>query len=234
MRTVMTPLVLVHGSGHTHASFDAQVAAIPSADAVSLPGHPEGKALTSVADCAEWLAKYLRWKGTDKAIVGGNSLGGAVALEFALRYPERTAGLVLLGTGARLRVSAEIFTMIDEDWPNCIDAFVQWSLASSAPSELRTRLKEWHLAVGHATTRQDYANCNPFDVMDRVGSIKAKTLVIVGSLDEMTPPKYSRFLHDKIAGSQLHEIEGVGHLAHAERPDVVNELIRNAFGTELT
>jgi len=229
----MMPLVLVHGSGHTHESFDAQAAAISSADAVSLPGHPEGQALTSVGDCAEWLAKYLRWKGSDKAIVGGNSLGGAIALEFALRYPERTAGLVLLGTGAKLRVSAAIFSKIDDEWPDCIDTFAEWSLAPSAPAELRTRLKEWHLTVGQATTRQDYSNCNVFDVMDRAGTIKAKTLIIVGALDQMTPPKYSQYLRDTIAGSELHVIEGAGHVAHAEKPDIVNGLIRNAFGAEL-
>lgn len=230
----MLPIVLVHGSGHTHESFAAQVAAFATADAVSLPGHPEGQALTSVGDCAEWLARYLRWKGSDKAIIGGNSLGGAIALEFALRYPERTAGLVLLGTGARLKVSADIFASIDDDWPGCIDALVKASVAPSASSELRTRMKEWHLAVGQATTRQDYANCNAFDVMERLGPVKAKTLVVVGSEDQMTPPKYSRFLNEKIAGSTLAVIDGAGHMAHAERAEIVNDSIRATFDTELT
>jgi len=227
------PLILVHGSGHTHESFDAQVAAFTTADAVSLPGHPEGSALTSIGDCAEWLAKYIRWKGSERAIVGGNSLGGAVALEFALRYPERTAGLVLLGTGGRLKVSAEIFAMIDGNWPDCIDTLAQWSVAPSASLELRTRLKEWHLAVGQASTRQDYANCNAFDVMDRLGTVKAKTLIVVGSEDQMTPPKYARFLNEKISGSDLAVVDGVGHLAHAEAPDVVNGLISGAFRADL-
>jgi pimeloyl-ACP methyl ester carboxylesterase len=225
----MIPLVLVHGSGHTHESFAEQVAEFENADAVSLPGHPEGQALSSIGDCAVWLAKYLQWKGTLKAIVGGNSLGGAVALEFALRYPERTAGLVLLGTGGRLKVSPEIFAMLDDNWPDCIDTISDWSLPSGAPAELRLRLREWHLAVGQATTRQDFTNCNGFDAMDRVASIDAKTLIVVGSEDQMTPPKYSRFLHEKIAGSRLAIVEGAGHLAHAEKPQAVNELIGTTF-----
>jgi pimeloyl-ACP methyl ester carboxylesterase len=225
----MNPLVFVHGSGHTHESFADQVAEFANADAVSLPGHPEGQSLLSIADGAVWLAKYLQWKGTGKAIVGGNSLGGAIALEFALRYPERTAGLVLLGTGARLKVSPEIFAMLDDDWPDCIDTISGWSLSADAPAELRIRLREWHLAVGQATTRQDFTNCNGFDVMDRLASIDTRTLIVVGSEDKMTPPKYSRFLHEKIAGSRLAIIEGAGHLAHAEKPQAVNELIRAAF-----
>src|ERR1700730_5943932 len=225
----MLPIVLVHGSGHTHESFAAQVAAFATADAVSLPGHPEGQALTSVGDCAEWLAKSLQSKGTRKAIVGGNSLGGAIALEFALRFPERTAGLVLLGTGGRLKVSSEIFAMLDDKWPDCIDTIAGWSPAPDAPAELRTRRREWHLIVGREATRQDYANCNAFDVMDRLASLDVKTLIVVGSVDEMTPPKYSRFLNEKIAGSRLAIVDGAGHLAHAEKPQAVNELIHATF-----
>ena len=225
----MLPLVFIHGSGHTHESFSAQLASFTNADAVSLPGHPEGEALASVADSAVWLSKYLRWKGANKAIVGGNSLGGAIAIEFALRYPESTAGLILLGTGARLRVSPEIFAMIDDRWPDCIDTLAQWTLGPGAPEELHERLKRWHMTVGQVSTRRDYVNCAAFDAMERIGSIDAKTLILVGADDRMTPVKYSQFLHDKIAGSGLAVVDGAGHLAHAEKPDVVNALIRETF-----
>jgi len=232
MRARVIPMVLVHGSGHTRATFDAQVAAF-ECDAVSLPGHPEGEALASVGDCAVWLAKYLRWKGVSQAIIGGNSLGGAIAIEFALRYPDATAGLVLLGTGARLKVAPQIFQMIDERWPECIDDLVGLSLATDAPAPLRERIKSWHAEVGQRSTRQDYADCDAFDAMDRVASIRARTLVIVGSADAMTPPKYASFLQQRIAGSELALIEGAGHLAHAEKPEAVNDRICAVFADVL-
>lgn len=229
----MSALVYVHGSGHTHDSFAAQVEAFPDSDAVSLPGHPEGVALTSVADGAVWLAKYLRWRRADTAIVAGNSLGGAIAIEWALQYPEQVAGLILLATGGRLRVSPEIFAMIDGQWPQCIDTLVEWSVAPSASRELRARMKEWHVTVGQASTRQDYANCNVWDRMERLASIKARALIVVGSEDRLTPPKYSSALHDKIAGSELAVIEGAGHMAHAEKAAEANALILRAFSKEL-
>lgn len=227
----MIPLILVHGSGHTHESFDAQVAALQNVDAVSLPGHPEGRAFSSVGDYAAWLDKYVRWKGAEKAIVGGNSLGGAIALEWALRYPDHAAGLILLGTGARLRVADRIFQMIDDEWPACIETLVGYSLAPGAPRDLRDRVAGWHAAVGQESTRRDYAACNAFDVMDRVASIAAPTLIVVGDQDVMTPPKYAAFLHERIPGSTLAVIEGAGHMAHAERPDAVNDRIRERFGS---
>lgn len=227
------PLIFIHGSGHTHESFDAQVAAFAGADAVSLPGHPEGRALTTVGGYAVWLGKYVRWKGPDRALVAGNSLGGAIALEWALRYPEQVAGLVLLGTGARLRVADRIFEMIDDDWPACIETLAGYSLGPAATPELRARVVSWHHTVGRDATRADYAACNAFDVMDRVGSITAPTLIVVGDRDAMTPPKYATFLRERIAGSTLALIEGAGHLAHAESPDAVNERIRERFGSLL-
>jgi pimeloyl-ACP methyl ester carboxylesterase len=226
------PLVFVHGSGHTHESFDAQAEAL-GCDAVSLPGHPEGEALASVGDCAAWLAKYLKWKGADQAIVGGNSLGGAIAIEFALRYPEQTAGLVLIGTGARLKVAPSIFEMIDARWPACVDELVAFSLSPDADPALRERAKRWHGVVGQRSTRRDYQNCDEWDAMDRVGTIRAKTLIVVGAGDRMTPPKYAAFLNEKIGNSELAVIDGAGHLAHAEKPDAVNARIRAAFAETL-
>jgi pimeloyl-ACP methyl ester carboxylesterase len=228
MRRPVIPMVLIHGSGHTHESFDAQVAAF-GCDAVSLPGHPEGEALASIGDSAAWLAKYLRWKGTDRAIVGGNSLGGAIAIEFALRYPERTAGLLLVGTGARLKVAPTIFEMIDSRWPDCIDDLVGFSLAAAADPSLRAQVRAWHELVGPRSTRRDYENCDEFDAMGRVASIRARTLIVVGAEDKMTPQKYSAYLHDKIAGSELAVIDGAGHMAHAEKPGAVNEQITAVF-----
>ena len=209
-----------------HESFNAQMSAFPGADAVSLPGHPEGTALASVADCAVWLAKYLRWKGVPRAVIGGNSLGGAVALEFALRYPELTAGLILIGTGARLKVTPAIFDMIDRQWPECIPQLAAYALSEDAAQDLRARVERWHHTVGAKSTRTDYAACNAFDVMERLGGIAAPTLIVVGDRDVMTPPKYATFLQERIDGSRLAIIEGAGHMAHAERPDVVNEHIR--------
>jgi pimeloyl-ACP methyl ester carboxylesterase len=229
----MAQLVYVHGSGHIYESFRDQLAAFQGSDAVSLPGHPEGRALTSVADGAVWLSKYLRWKGAGTAIVAGNSLGGAIAIEWALSYPSNVAGLILLGTGGRLKVNPKIFDMIDNDWPGCVDSLVDYSVSGIASTELRQRLRDWHLTVGQASTRQDYANCNEFDAMDRLHGIHAPTLIVVGVDDQLTPVKYAKFLNERIAGSQLEIVDGAGHMAHAEQPSTVNRLIQARFGEML-
>jgi pimeloyl-ACP methyl ester carboxylesterase len=218
-------LFWVHGSGYTQDSFRDQVAAFPGSDAVSLPGHPAGEPLTTVGGMAEWLSSYIKWAGEGPAIVGGNSLGGAIALEWALRHPDEAAGIILIGTGAKLRVSQAIFDMVDTGWPDSISKFVDFAVSPSAPEALRDRVTSWHTTVGRSSTRCDYAACNQFDVMDRLSELSVPALIVVGGEDKLTPPKFSHYLHDRLAGSELVEVPGAGHIVMAERPDVVNPVI---------
>jgi pimeloyl-ACP methyl ester carboxylesterase len=218
-------LYYVHGSGYTQDSFRDQVAAFPGSDALSLPGHPEGEPLAAVGDLAEWLDAYVLWSGARKAVVAGNSLGGAIAMEWALRHPDRVAGLILIGTGARLKVGPAIFDMLNNDWPACIPKFADYAVSADAPSELRERVEQWHRTVGQKATRADYAACNEFDIMARLPEIKAPTLILVGGEDALTPPKYARYLNEHIAGSKLVEVPGAGHIVMAQRPDLVNPAI---------
>jgi pimeloyl-ACP methyl ester carboxylesterase len=227
----MPQMLYLHGSGYTQDSFRAQAEAFPGSDPISLPGHPAGKALASVEECSQWLVRYIEWKGASPVVIAGNSLGGAIALHCALDVPEMVAGLVLIGSGARLRVSDEIFQMIDRDWPACIETLVDWALADGASDELRQRAAGWHRIVGRESTRCDYGACNTFDVIDRLGEIQCPALIIVGADDKMTPPKYSKFLHERLAGSVLEIVEDAGHVVMAEKPERVNAAIASFLAT---
>jgi pimeloyl-ACP methyl ester carboxylesterase len=218
----MPRLYYVHGSGFTEDSFREQVRAFPESVALSLPGHPQGVPLDSVGAMADWLHQRVSPDG--RAVVAGNSLGGAIALEWASRYPQDVAGLILIGTGARLRVSPAIFELI-EQWPDSISKLVDFSVSPTADANLRGRVDGWHRTVGQRATRMDYTACNDWDMMDRVAQIKFPTLIIVGELDKLTPPKFARFLNENIACSRLLEVSGAGHIAMAERPDIVNPVI---------
>lgn len=226
----MAQLLYLHGSGHTADSFAAQASAFGGSLALSLPGHPAGTPLDSVAASAGWLSARIDDIGS-RAIVAGNSLGGAIALQWALDHPEQAAGVVLVGSGARLRVSPEIFRMIDDDWPACIDTLVGWSLGPNASTALRERSQSWHRIVGKETTRTDYTACDRFDVMQRLDELHLPVLIIVGSNDRMTPVKYSTFLHEHIRGSMLAVVPDAGHLVMAELPEATNELMRSFLET---
>jgi pimeloyl-ACP methyl ester carboxylesterase len=221
----MARILYLHGSGHTRESFAGQTAAIPDSESLAMPGHPDGEALESVSKLAAWLDAEVEKRASGPAVICGNSLGAAVALQTALTYPARVAGLILIGGGARLRVGSQVFEMVDQRWPDCIGELVDLSVDGRCPPLLRRRLHDMHQVVGQRSTRTDYAACNAFDVMDRVGSVSAPALILVGANDRMTPPKYATFLHQALAGSELVVIDDAGHLPHLEQTRIMNDAI---------
>ena len=78
--------------------------------ALDLPGHGRsgGPGRTDIGAYAEVVREFADALKLPAFVLGGHSMGGAIALEFALRYGSRLAGLILVGTGARLRVAPEI------------------------------------------------------------------------------------------------------------------------------
>ena len=61
--------------------------------------------------------------------------------------------------------------------------------------------------------------------MDALRSIKVPTLILCGTDDGLTPPKYSEYLHSQLQGSRLLLVEDAGHMVMWEKPEQVNEAI---------
>jgi len=99
-------LIFLHGSGGCKESWQYQVQFFENADAIDLPGHPEGKPCTSIDDYVEWLRAYIQERSYGDVVLVGHSLGGAIAFLYALKYPDDLKGIVAVGSGARLRVNA--------------------------------------------------------------------------------------------------------------------------------
>ncbi len=222
-------LVLVHGSGGSSLSYYYQTRRFPDADAVNLPGHSVGAPSASVELYAEWLHGYVRGKGYRDVVLGGHSLGGAIVLTYALTYPEEVRGLVTVGTGARLRVhpdvlaecqAAETDKAARERWLRARAA----NYAKVAP-DVRAMLLKKADEIGPAVMRGDLLCCDRFDIMDRIGRVRAPALICQGDEDVMTPVKYGRFLAEKLPAATLEVVPGGTHQVMLEKPEAVNAAI---------
>ena len=225
-------LVFVHGAGNTGLIWHYQTKYFADSDAINLPAHPEGKLCTSVDQYVEWLHEYIRRKGYSKAVIAGHSMGGAVAQLYALTYPRDIQALILVDTGAKLRVRPEFLKLLEEG----MDSPAEWLRSIVEVSYNRVdpvvsrRIIDGVLNVGVAVQLNDFRCCDKFDIMNKVGDIKVPTLVICGADDDMTPVKYAQYLADKIAGSKLVVVEGGTHVCFLEKPDEVNQAISEFLG----
>ena len=221
-------LIFIHGSGSTSLVWHYQTEYFPNSEAISLPGHPEGELCANIEGYADWLHQYVLDQGYSEPVLVGHSLGGAVAQAYALNYPEDVKGLVLIGTGARLRVKPELLGLVEagiDDPPAWLKNFIE-PLYNRVAFELRETAVKEVAGLGAGVQLDDLRCCDGFDIMDKVHQIEVPTLVICGSEDQMTPVKYSQYLSTKIDSARLVVIDGGTHLAFMERPEEVNRAIK--------
>jgi len=222
-------LVFVHGSGCYGGVWRYQTQYFPESDAITLPGHPEGEPCRSVEGYTDWLKGYIQEKGYREVVLAGHSLGGATVMLYALKYPQDLKGLILIGTGARLRVHPMYTGQLEEAIKGNPEAWYKWLEETHKLIEegFKRELIERHKVIGPAVQLNDLLCCDRFDIMDRVQEIKVPTLVICGELDIMTPVKYANYLGDKIQGSKVVIIPETTHYVLAEKPQEVNQAIED-------
>jgi len=220
-------IVFVHGSGAYGDIWRYQTAYFPNSHAVNLPGHPHGQPLKSVEECVDWLRKYIAGREHKDVVLAGHSFGGAITLMYALRYPQELRGIIIIGSGARLRVHPRYLAPCEEaikgnsqEWYQVIEEIYRLT-----PEDYKREVVEKQKAIGPAVMLNDFLCCDKFDIMDRVHEIKLPALIICGELDVMTPVKYANYLGAKIANSRVVIIPQAGHLVLAEKPRAVNKAI---------
>ena len=223
------PVILVHGAGGSSqlwleqlSIFDGQY----NSWAMDLPGHgkSEGSLLSNIKDMAKFIDDFRTALNLEKFVLVGHSMGGGIAQEFALQYPEKLWGFVLIATGARLRVSRGILGTLAAGQMPFKD--VNHLYGSSTPDYKREEAMQEMNEVSPAVYWADFEACNNFDRVLSVEEIKVPCLIIVGDEDVMTPAKYSQFLSSKLFNSQLKIIKSVGHMCMLEKPTEVTKEIK--------
>lgn len=218
-------LVFVHGAGGGAYSWYRQQEYFGDrADTFGLPGHTEGTGEKRVGPYVDWVKNRIRDRGYQDVVLIGHSMGGAITQTIALEKPDWLKAIVLVGTGARLRVLPAIFDELKTNYPAYIENSVRRGAASLPPEDVQRR-RAWLEGMDPMVIHGDFEACDTFDAMKDVHKIDLPTLIIVGRDDEMTPVKYSEYLHQQIAGSRLVVIEGAGHAVPMEKPDEVNRAI---------
>jgi pimeloyl-ACP methyl ester carboxylesterase len=195
---------------------------------IELPGHgeSEGEGEKEIGRYAEHVYAFLKAMGLEKVFLVGHSMGGAIVQTLALTHAEVTKGIILVGTGAKLKVLPMILNGVRDNFEEAVRKINQLSHSQKAPLTFIERAVAEMMRCRPEVLYGDYLACDRFDIMGEIEKIRLPTLILCGDDDQLTPVKYSQFLHTRIKGSKLEVLPNAGHMVMIETPQVFNEKIR--------
>lgn len=239
-------VVLLHGFPFNRSLWSEQVAALSDRYRVITPDlrgfgetSTQSKQPATMREMAEDVAALMDELGIERFALGGLSMGGYVSLAFYRHFPLRVRVLILADTRpqadtdeARENRERQAQQAIQENSMRAIvDAMLPKLLAPATLAE-RKDVTERLRAMMMSTSPQGAAAAlrgmaeRP-DQTQQLPRILAPTLIIVGSLDQITPLADAEVMHREIRGSRLEVMEGAGHVSNLERPAEFNQALRN-------
>ena len=188
-----------------------------------------------IADMAGDAAGLLDHLGVREARLVGISMGGMIAQELAVRFPERFSRLVLVATwpGGDVAKKPDTPVLADlaalargEDRSAAEARLSAFYRAITGPSFVQKNPELLEMAVAFALESAPEADglmrqiqaISRFSVADRLGEIRAPTLVLHGDADPLIPHENGELIARRIPGARLHTLRGVGHLVPLEAP----------------
>ncbi len=225
--TQQLKLVFIHGAGTSGLSFYYQSKHFRNSKALDLPGHPTGTPCESINDYVEWVRGFIAARGYKDIILCGHSMGGAISLAYANKYPEEVKGLVLMNTGAKLKVSPKIFNSCKVTSAEQASTWLKHHEThfKCPDDDIKHLLTQKTKTIGPNIEITDLKACDNFDMMNQVSSLNIPTQIICGDNDLLTPPNYSQYLSDNITDSDLTVIPGSGHFSQLDSHKIVNQTI---------
>jgi 3-oxoadipate enol-lactonase len=230
-------VLFLHGTGGNSGAFDEVLDALATEHsplAFDMPAHGRSAGLDSlgsIVDMADFARRLVDKLGLRDPVLVGHGLGGLVALEYALRDPERVRALVLVGAGARPEVPAESV----ERWRRVTEGKEQRRLpvdgfAPDTPRETFKRAFTEFVKTDPRALHGDLLAAQGWSAEGRLGALRPPCLCVVG---EHEAPAVSRGVDALVSaaeGARKAVLPGAGHEIPLERPEALASEIRAFLG----
>ncbi len=226
------PVLLLHAIADSWRSFEPVLSDLPESIhtfALTQRGHGDASRPASgyrVHDFAADLEAFMDALHLEAAVVVGGSSGGFIARRFAIDYPERTLGLVLLGSPATLRDKpgvqemwdSTISKLTDPISPVFVREFVESTLTRPVPQAFLETIVRENLKTPARVWKDTFKGLLEDDSLAELDKIKAPTLIVWGDQDAILPRSDQESLAAAIPGSRLLVYPGAGHAFYWEEP----------------
>jgi pimeloyl-ACP methyl ester carboxylesterase len=238
------PVVLIHGGFLDHRMWDSQVPMLSNRyRAVRYDVRAHGRSSSEVMPYSDTrdLAALLDHLEIQRATIVGLSMGGMIAVNFALEYPDRVVSLVLVGPGltgfdfdsAELnRYLGQLTDAVErQDYPGVDEIFTRYWFDGPyrQPGETDgvARAKVLDMLAG---SRRRWEMIRLAEVpappaIERLPSIRARTLLVLGTLDMPDIVEIVNLLADELPNARRVDIPRAAHMVNMEAPDRFNELL---------
>ncbi|GAA5165371.1 MULTISPECIES: alpha/beta fold hydrolase [Amycolatopsis] len=235
-------VVFSHGTLLDRTMFDPQIAALGDAyrtiaytSRAGTSRYGTERSLDDlVADCLDVV------DGIDRFVLVGMSVGGFMAIELALKHPERLAGLVLVSTMAdaytpeeRARFGALLEPMNTEEPISAefAEAFVPVIFGprtiSENPGHVERWVRKWRARPSRSVWGEYRSWIDREDRLGRLAEITLPTLIVHGEEDGGIPIARAEAMHARLPRSTFVRVPGSGHLVTEEAPEAVNRALRS-------
>ena len=223
-----TPLILLPGIADSWRIFEPLLAELPEsihAYALSQRGHGDSDRPTTgyrTRDFVEDLRLFMDELQIAEAVIIGASSGGFTARSFAAMHPERTAGLVLLGSPATLTGRPNPFAELkDPIDPGFVKSFAESVLSRPASAEVLDSMITENLKVPARVWVETSNGLLEETLPGELAKIQAPTLIVWGELDPIITNEDQLALAEAIKGSKLIAHPGSGHMLYWEEPALI-------------
>jgi pimeloyl-ACP methyl ester carboxylesterase len=235
------PIVFVHGSAEDGRVWQPQLAGLADEftvvawDEPGAGGSSDLPAGFGLADYAGCLAALIEMLGLGPAHVAGLSWGGTVVLELYRRHPELVATLILIDTyagwkgslpedeiSARVESARQMLSASAEEF----DPTLPGLFSGDPPAQFVALLEEIAADIRPESMTTQLTIMAEADQRDLLPRIAVPTLLIWGELDARSPLTVARAFEEAITDAKLVIIPGAGHVSQLERPEQVNDAVR--------
>lgn len=240
------PVIFLHGIGGGAASFEHQLSTLSGYQciALNLPGYGNSVAAPwppSFKSLSASLASFIEAKGFDRVHLVGQSIGGMLALEHAVRRTDQVATLTMIA-------STPSFGGRDESFKdNFLKARIAPLKAGKTMTQIATQTApflvgptankqciadvEFTLAQVSEETWRGILECLvTFNRRDDLANVWQPCCLIAGSHDQNSPARTIQKMSEKLSNAQFHLIDGAGHMVNQEAPELTNRILEQFLG----
>ncbi len=247
-----TIVILLHGIGDAVETWGSNISALAehhrvyALDLVGF-GHSDKPSIQpSLSFGAQFVSDFMETQHIERISLIGNSMGGAISLQFALQFPDKLERLVLESGASLGKEITPVFRLFSIPLiGECLTRPSHWGTAwllkqvahdpalitdemvelyyqlSSLPGAQKSFLSAMRVGVNFLGQRPQFVR----SILDHLGKITRPTLIIWGQQDRIIPVAHAQVARDRIPNAELHILDSCGHGPHFEHPEEYNRLV---------